>query len=187
MIKKGSEWHERTDIWALALCLQSLNQKWLSSASRNEEFTLTRIQKWTWFFRAWLKAELLTGWRGWGSAIAAVGKVTRRVWSQETPSVCYRLCQLCCLSSGISHSLQIRRATKRWWWWWWWWWWCRNRTWAHRGRQAGRQAGIQVQASPVNRDKTGDRSETRQHTVSVCTLLFLTNTVANWSVVWTEE
>lgn len=45
------------------------------------------------------------------------------------------------------------------------------------GGQAGRQATIPVQASPVDRDKTGDRSETEQHTVSACTLLFLTRPI----------
>lgn len=86
--------------------------KRLISASQYQEYTLIIIQKWRWFVRAWLNAGLLTGWRGWASEIGAAGRVIRRVWSQETPSGCYRLCQLCCLSSGISHSLQMRGCNK---------------------------------------------------------------------------
>lgn len=47
----------------------------------------------------------------------------------------------------------------------------------HEHREAGRQAMIQVQASPVNQDNTGDRSETEQHSVSACTSYFLTMTL----------
>lgn len=134
-------------------------------ASQYQDFSLIIIQKWRWFVRVWLKTGHLTRWRGWGSEIAAAGKVIRRVWSQETPSGCYRLCQLCCLSSGISHSLQMSGSTKRWWWWWWW---CRNRTWTYRGRQEGRQAGNDPSPSQPSQPRQDRRQEWDRATNCEC-------------------